>query len=59
MIGYGWKGPFYVWEVETDEEKKEAEAEIARINGEMVAEADKKIENGQLPQRGLSWRNER
>ena len=42
MIGYGWKGPFYVWEVETDEEKKEAEAEIARINAEMVAEADKK-----------------
>ena len=42
MIGYGWKGPFYVWEVETDEEKKEAEAEIARINAEMVAKADEK-----------------
>ena len=42
MIGYGWKGPFYVWEVETDEEKMEAEAEIARINAGMVAEADKK-----------------
>ena len=42
MIGYGWKGPFYVWEVETDEEKKEAEAEITRINTEMVAKADEK-----------------
>ena len=40
MIGYRWKGPFYAWEVETDE--KEAEAEIARINVEMVAEADEK-----------------
>ena len=41
MIGYGWKGPFYVWEVEPDE-KKEAEAEVARINAEMVVEADEK-----------------
>ena len=39
MIGYGWKGPFYVWDSETDAEKKEAEREILRINTEMVTEA--------------------
>ena len=52
MIGYGWKGPFYVWEVETDEEKKEAEAEIARINAEMVAKADEKNRQWAAP---LEW----
>ena len=41
MIGYGWKGPFHVWETETEEERKEAELEIARINAEMKEEADK------------------
>ena len=40
MIGYGWKGPFHVWETETEEERREAEIEIARINAEMVEEAD-------------------
>lgn len=41
MIGYGWKGPFYVWEPETEEERKEAEIEIARLNAEMEEEAKK------------------
>ena len=41
MIGYGWKGPFHVWETETEEERKEAEIEIARINAEMAEEADR------------------
>jgi len=42
MIGYGWKGPFYVWDSETDAEKKEAEREIVRINTEMVTEAEER-----------------
>ena len=41
MIGYGWKGPFHVWETETEEERKEAEIEIARINAEMAEEAER------------------
>lgn len=41
MIGYGWKGPFYVWEPETEEEREEAEIEIARLNAEMEEEAKK------------------
>ena len=41
MIGYGWKGPFYVWEPETEEERKEAEIETARLNAEMEEEAKK------------------
>ena len=40
MIGYGWKGPFHVWDTETEEERKEAEIEIARINAEMSEEAE-------------------
>ena len=40
MIGYGSKEPFHVWETETEEERREAEIEIARINAEMVEEAD-------------------
>ena len=35
-----WKGRFHVWETETEEERREAEIEIARINAEMVEEAD-------------------
>lgn len=42
MIGYGWKRPFFVWDPESDEEKKIAEREIARINAEMKAEAEEK-----------------
>jgi hypothetical protein len=41
MIGYGWKGPFHVWDPETEEEKQEAESEILRINTEMEEEAEK------------------
>ena len=41
MIGYGWNGPFYVWDPETDDEKG-AEREIARINAQMVAESEEK-----------------
>ena len=39
MISHGWKGPFHVWDPETEEEKKEAEAEILRLNFEMEEEA--------------------
>jgi len=41
MIGYGWKGPFHVWNPETEEEKQKAESEILRINTEMEEEAEK------------------
>jgi len=41
MIGYGWKGPFYVWDPETEEEKEQAEEEITCLNTEMEAEAAK------------------
>jgi len=41
MISYGWKGPFHVWDPETEEEKQEAESEILRINTEMEEEAEK------------------
>ena len=37
---YGWKGPFHVWETETEDEWKEAEIEIAHINAEMAEEAE-------------------
>jgi len=39
MIGYGWKGPFNVWEPETEEEKKQAGMEIACLNTEMEEDA--------------------
>lgn len=32
MVGWGWKGPFYVWEAETKEEREEAEKMIKEIN---------------------------
>ncbi|KAF8248736.1 hypothetical protein K440DRAFT_545932, partial [Wilcoxina mikolae CBS 423.85] len=41
MIGYGWKGPFHVWDPETEKEKQEAESEILSINTEMEEEAEK------------------
>ncbi|KAF8242962.1 hypothetical protein K440DRAFT_670336 [Wilcoxina mikolae CBS 423.85] len=41
MIGYGWKGPFHVWNPETEKEKQETESEIIRINTEMEEEAEK------------------
>ena len=34
MVGWGWKGPFYVWEPETKEEREEAEEKIKEINKE-------------------------
>ena len=33
-------GVLHVWETETEEERKEAEIEIARINAEMAEKAD-------------------
>jgi hypothetical protein len=42
MIGYDYKGPFYVWEAETKEEKEEAKKEIARLNKLAKEEEDKK-----------------
>ena len=41
MIGYGWKGPFHMWETETEDERKKAMIEIVHINGEMVDEAER------------------
>ena len=41
MIGYGWKGPFYIWNTETEEEKQEAIKEINRLNKLMVEEAER------------------
>ena len=41
MIGYGWKGTFHVWNIEKEDEKREAEAEIARLNAEMEEKAQK------------------
>ncbi|RPB00568.1 hypothetical protein L873DRAFT_1897545 [Choiromyces venosus 120613-1] len=32
MISYGWKGPFWVWESETEEEKVTATSKILRYN---------------------------
>ena len=37
MVGWGWKGPFYVWEPETKEEREEAEKKIKEINEENMA----------------------
>lgn len=34
----GWKGPFYVWSSETEEEKEEAIREISRLNSEAAIE---------------------
>ena len=34
MIGWQWKGPFYIWTTETEEEKEEAIREITRLNSE-------------------------
>jgi len=42
MISYGWKGPFHVWNPETEEEKKKAEEEIAKINKEMEDDTEEK-----------------
>ena len=41
MIGWGWKGPFHVWIAETDEERSEAQQEIARLNMEAQEEEDR------------------
>lgn len=40
MIMYGYKGPFNVWEVETEEERLEAITSIAEINA--IAEEEAK-----------------
>jgi len=40
LIGYEWKGPFHVWDPETEEEKQKAESEILYINTEMEEEAE-------------------
>jgi hypothetical protein len=41
MIGYGWKGPFYIRDTETEEEEEQAEEEITPLNTEMEEEAAK------------------
>ena len=38
MIGWGWKGPFYVWETETSEEREEAALAIALLEEGREAE---------------------
>lgn len=38
MIGWQWKGPFYVWSSETEKEKEEAIREISRLNSEAAIE---------------------
>ena len=38
MIGWGWKGPFYVWEIETSEEREEAALAIALLEEGREAE---------------------
>ena len=38
MIGWQWKGPFYVWSAETDEEREEAIQEIKKLNAEGAIE---------------------
>jgi len=40
IIGWNYKGPFYVWKEESREEKKEAEYEINLINSIMVEEQE-------------------
>ena len=43
MIGYGWKGPFYVWDIETEEEKKKAMQEINELNTLMLQDVERYI----------------
>ncbi|RPA97195.1 hypothetical protein L873DRAFT_1771557 [Choiromyces venosus 120613-1] len=38
MIGWGWKGPFHVWEMETKQEREEAATAIAILEVKRVAE---------------------
>ena len=52
-IGYGWKGPFYVWDIETEDERKEAENEITRLNAEMEEKAQKANEEWK---KSLEWK---
>ena len=47
MIGWGWKGPFHVWESETEDEKEEAAKTIA------ILEAERLMEETQLNE---AWR---
>ena len=41
MIGYGWKGPFHVWDLETPEERASAEIEIEKYNTEIMAKCER------------------
>lgn len=41
MIMYNYKGPFLVWQTETEEEKKEATTMIAYLNSVIEKEAEK------------------
>ena len=41
MIGFGWKGPFYVWDTETEEEKQVAIREIDELNKIMIEEIER------------------
>lgn len=40
-IGWGWKGPFFIWPTVTKEEKNKAKEEIADINKKMQEETDR------------------
>ena len=42
MLGDDWIGPFYVWDSETEEEKKEAMEEIDQLNQSMAEEVERK-----------------
>ncbi|KAG0136904.1 hypothetical protein HOY82DRAFT_598768 [Tuber indicum] len=41
MIGWNYKGPFYVWEEESEQEKKEAEEEMNFINSIIMEEQER------------------
>ncbi|KAF8241243.1 hypothetical protein K440DRAFT_574087, partial [Wilcoxina mikolae CBS 423.85] len=44
MIGWNYKGPFYVWDPETKEEREHAHNEITQLNKERKLEAILKYE---------------
>lgn len=48
MIGWGWKGPLYIWEAETKKEREEAVSQIASLN-KLVKEKEDQL--------NMAWRN--
>jgi len=47
-IGWGWKGPFFIWLAETKQEKEEAKQKVLEYNGRCKEEEDRL---------NLAWRN--